>query len=679
MKLRILPRTLHFKQPAGTSRGVYRERKVWYVLWKDTIDGKEVTGVGECAPLYDLSCDYTPDYEEKLRAACTRIEHEGILDKETLRSSPSILFGLETAERSARGDARYGDYRLLFPSDFTQSRRGIRINGLVWMGTFEEMKTRMEEKLRSGFACVKLKIGAIGFDEEIELIKKLRQRYPSDIVELRVDANGGFTPEEAPKKLDILSRYDIHSIEQPIRQGQWRDMAHLCRNSAIPIALDEELIGVNDSRKKVELLEEICPQYIILKPTLHGGLSGAEEWMQLARERKIAYWATSALESNIGLNAIAQWSAETAFSTGMPQGLGTGLLFEQNVEDIPLRIDGDELWYNSERQRDFQKEVDQFEQSWNTSQPSMSVHTSGSTGKPKPLTVGKEQMVHSAQSTIDFLGLQPGMSALLCMPVRYIAGQMMCVRSFVGHLNLQVSAPSSHPFAHIRRALDFAALTAMQVYETLQVPREKRLLRRTRCLIIGGGSLSAEIENQLKGFPNEIWSTYGMTETLSHIAMRRVNGPEASSRYTPLHGVEISLSSEGTLTIYAPAVNNQKLLTNDLAIIHSDGTFSIIGRRDNVICSGGIKLQIEEIEQKLAPLPYPFQITAATDVRLGEAVTILFQGTEDDIDNLKNYCNEHLTPYERPRYYLVVRQLPLTDTGKPARAEAKRLAQSILS
>ena len=241
---------------------------------------------------------------------------------------PSILFGLETALLHLQaGSVRF------FPTPFAAGEEGIPINGLIWMGNFEEMSRRLEEKMRLGFRCIKLKIGAIDFDREVELLARVRQRFSPQEVELRVDANGAFAPADACRKLEILSRFHLHSIEQPIRAGQWKEMAALCADAPFPIALDEELIGVNDPARKAELLDTIRPQYIILKPSLHGGLHGAKEWTDLATARGIGSWVTSALETNVGLNAIAQW--------------GTGLLFTDNV-DYPLHIEGDCLWCRGE-------------------------------------------------------------------------------------------------------------------------------------------------------------------------------------------------------------------------------------------------------------------------------------------------------------------------------------------
>lgn len=677
-KLRIIPRTLKFKQPAGTSRGVYYDRKVWYIVISSTDPQIRFTGLGECAPLYDLSCDYDDGYEQRLHDICKEVEETQNLDSNKWRNYPSILFGLQSAFRSAAGSLS-GNYLRLFSSDFTQGKKGIPINGLVWMGSFDEMCQRMDEKLEKGFRCVKLKIGAIDFESEMELISRLRARYSKDVVELRVDANGAFAPNDAMNKLKELARYDIHSIEQPIRQGQWQEMAQLCANTPLPIALDEELIGVNDFARKNELLDTIRPQFIVLKPSLHGAFTGAGEWMALARDRNIGYWTTSALESNVGLNAIAQWCAAIDPQSVMPQGLGTGQLFVENFNEAPLHLEGDMLWYGSKKQRDFLHDIEAFKDAWQQPSPTMTVHTSGSTGKPKEMQVEKIKMWDSARTTIQALGLQEGNTALLCMPLKYIAGQMVVVRSFAGSLQLMPVAPTAHPYAHLHEAPDFAALTPMQVYESLKVPHERALLQRTLCLIIGGGVISPQLEAELRTFPNPIYSTYGMTETLSHIALRRVNGASATDAYSPLPGVEVSLSEAGTLCVYAPHVNDNRLETNDLAEILPNGTFRILGRRDNVICSGGIKLHIEEIEQKLAQLSVRTLVTSLPDDSLGEAVTLLCEADAEQREEIDKACRSLLDAYEVPRHYLFTNKLPLTETGKPARAEARRLAEELFN
>ena len=339
MKIDIEERVLHFKQPAGTSRGVYTERRSWLVSLSDG----ETVGVGECAPLPDLSCDARPDYGEVLRRFCDEVERTGQIDYEVMRDYPSMLFGLETALLDVRCQMSEGR-SMLFDTAFSRGEVGIPINGLVWMGNYDEMLQRLEQKLEQGFRCVKLKIGAIDFEQELELVRRIRQRFSFHEVELRLDANGAFPYEEALYKLELLSQYAVHSIEQPIRKGQWAYMAELCRESPLPIALDEELIGVNDREMKSHMLNVIKPAYIVLKPSLHGGMMGCREWIEAAKDHEVGSWITSALESNIGLNAIAQFcSAVYGDTITMPQGLGTGQLFTDNIP-MPLEIRGDKLW-----------------------------------------------------------------------------------------------------------------------------------------------------------------------------------------------------------------------------------------------------------------------------------------------------------------------------------------------
>ena len=337
----VSERTFHFKQPAGTSRGVYTTRHSWF-LEMTSPQLPQVRGIGECAPLPQLSCDDIPEYERILKDVCRMVCRTGKIDVNMLRPYPSMLFGLETAWQSLHAGGTK-----LFDTPFGRGEEGIPINGLVWMGTYDEMLARIEEKLRMGFRCIKMKIGAIEFDKEMALIRHIRERYTKEQIELRVDANGGFTPDEALKKLELLARYDVHSIEQPIRQHRWNDMARLCRESPLPIALDEELIGVNLPAMKEALLDTIRPAFIVLKPSLHGGMYGTEEWIRMARERGIGSWITSALESNVGLNAVAHLAAKLyGPAINLSQGLGTGALFTDNIE-MPIAIKGDKLWFSA--------------------------------------------------------------------------------------------------------------------------------------------------------------------------------------------------------------------------------------------------------------------------------------------------------------------------------------------
>lgn len=316
-----------------------------------------------------------------------------------------------------------------------------------------------------------------------------------------------------------------------------------------------------------------------------------------------------------------------------------------------------------------------FLDDWFSESPYLTVQTSGSTGTPKQLTVRKEQMMQSACMTCEYLNLNAGESILLCMPLQYIAGKMVVVRALVAQLNLIVRTPSGHPYADVAIPLRFAAMVPLQVYNTLQVPEERERLSHTDILIIGGGSIDAALEAEIRRLPGEIYSTYGMTETLSHIALRRLNGEQASIRYYPFHSVHLSLSAENTLVIDAPLVCDGLLETNDIAHIYPDGSFTILGRKDNVINTGGIKVQIEEVEERIRPLiGGQFAITAIEDPRLGEAIVLLVENS-CELEMIRAICDSVLSRYQRPKHIFSVTSIPLTGSGKVNRARCKWLAK----
>lgn len=335
------PYILHFKTPGGTSRGVLHEKTSWFISVEDQ-NNPGVSGIGECGILKGLSPDDRPDFEKALKRAC-----EGInlpLSELLIQFSewPSIRFGLEMALADLRNKGK----RLHFEGPFTSDQHRITINGLVWMGSPEYMALQIEEKINSGFRCIKMKIGAIDFEKEKALIKGIRERFSAAEIEIRVDANGAFSAEEAPEKLEQLAALELHSIEQPIAAGQWEAMARLCESTPLPIALDEELVGVFDHKMQESLIDFIKPQFLILKPGLLGGWEASENWIRLANKAGAGWWVTSALESNIGLNAIAQWVA--TLDNDMPQGLGTGQLFTNNFNG-PLYISGGKLHHGKEQ------------------------------------------------------------------------------------------------------------------------------------------------------------------------------------------------------------------------------------------------------------------------------------------------------------------------------------------
>jgi len=327
---------LKFNFPGGTSRGVLYEKASWYLRLQDN---KGNIGIGEISIIPGLSLDTEEELDQQLNQLSNH--PESLLEnyQTRLKHLPALRFGIESALLSLKGKSTFE----LFPSTFCEGDDSVKINGLIWMGDITNMNKQIESKLEQGFTCLKMKIGALNFEDELQVLKNIRKNYSKDVLELRVDANGAFSPDEAVSKLDQLAALDLHSIEQPVRAGQWDVMTDLCRKTPLPIALDEELIGIHEASERNHLLDKINPQYIILKPSLIGGFNSSLEWIKLAQERTIGWWVTSALEGNIGLNAIAQWTY--TLNNSMPQGLGTGQVFENNI-DSPLYLKGDKLFYN---------------------------------------------------------------------------------------------------------------------------------------------------------------------------------------------------------------------------------------------------------------------------------------------------------------------------------------------
>ncbi|HPR31069.1 MAG TPA: o-succinylbenzoate synthase [Prolixibacteraceae bacterium] len=325
---------LRFRSPAQTSRGIYENK----ISWMLSLSDGESIGVGECSLLPGLSIDDRPDFENRLDEFCRQINSGFFPSEQELTEFPSIRFGIETALL----DLHNGGKRILFPSEFISGKKSIPINGLIWMGDKQTMRRQITEKIDRGFSCLKLKIGALNWSDEREVLAEIRRQFRRKDLTIRVDANGAYTFQKATEVLSELAEMQVHSIEQPLPKGRWKEMARLCREAPLPIALDEELIGLFPRKKKEELLDTLHPPYLIIKPGLLGGFKEAEEWISLARERGIGWWATSALESNIGLNAIAQWTYMQ--NVTLHQGLGTGQLFTNNI-DSPLALLGEHLYY----------------------------------------------------------------------------------------------------------------------------------------------------------------------------------------------------------------------------------------------------------------------------------------------------------------------------------------------
>ncbi len=634
MKAGWTKRPLTFKLPSGTSRGVMTSRDVWYITLSN--DGK--TGIGECAPLPGLSLDNIDQIELKLGEVCKN-PHLYINDLSILKEFPSIRFGLEMAELDLRNGGNQNYYGSIEP---------IKINGLIWMGNPDFMMSQVEQKLAEGWKCIKVKIGALDFNKELKILQSIRSQFGKDNLELRVDANGAFTVSDINKKLNRLAEFDLHSIEQPIQTGQWDLLTELCQYSPIPIALDEELIPLVNEKDRIEMLDRVKPQYLVLKPSLLGGFSESEKWIELAKERNISWWITSALESNIGLNAIAQWSGKMQ-PNGF-QGLGTGQLFTNNIPS-PLTVKSGKLSINQSKIWD---DVNQFIADWFSSSDEMVLQTSGSTGEPKSIKVKKEWMKNSAQLTGKTFELMEGDSTLLCMPMKYVAGKMTVVRALELELDLKVIEPCSNPLKNINKPINFAAMVPLQLENTLND------LDKIKTLIVGGGQVNSKLVEKLQNVSTQVYETYGMTETLTHVAIKPLNGPSKSDVFRALDDIHFELDARECLVIHATALNPEPIVTNDLVDLIDENSFRWLGRYDNVINSGGIKIIPEVVEAKLSSIVpnRRFFIAGKSDKSLGEKVVLVVEGKSMDIS-----C-KYLDKFEQPKEIHFIPEFVETKSGK---------------
>ena len=643
-----IKRSLTFKQPAGTSRGVMKNRDVWYI----TLTENGITGIGECAPLPKLSLDNFDQIESKLDEICNN-PNSFLNDLSQLTNFPSIRFGLEMANldlKNGGGQNYYGSFD------------SIKINGLIWMGDPAFMMRQVEEKLVEGWKCIKLKIGALDFDSELDILRSIRSRFSGDKLELRVDANGAFTEKDVNGKLERLAEFDLHSVEQPIQPGQWDLLGELCKSSPIPIALDEELIPLVEENERIKMLDKANPQYLVLKPNLLGGFTESEKWIELARERNIDWWITSALESNIGLNAISQWTAKMKPS-GF-QGLGTGQLFTNNIPS-PLKVKSGEL---SIDKSSIWLDVNQFIADWFSSPDEMTLQTSGSTGKPKSISVKKEWMRNSARLTGKTFGLTQGDSALLCMPMKYIAGKMMVVRALELGLNLKVVEPSSNPLKDLESPIDFAAMVSLQLEKSLND------WYKVKKLIVGGGRITPQLVEKLQSVSMQVFETYGMTETLTHVAIKPLNGSNKSDCFHALDGVHFEKDERDCLVIHATDLNPEPIVTNDLVELLDEKSFRWLGRHNNVINSGGIKIIPEVVEAKLSSIisDRRYFIAGLPDESFGEKVVLVVEGERIDI------TMESLDKYEKPKEIYFIPKFVETESGKVTRRETIKVFLSRL-
>ncbi len=684
--------TLKFKIPGGTSRGVLKTKDSWYIsICKQ--ETPEIKGIGEASIITKLSIDDRPDFEEKLKWCIRNINSYHKWKLIELEDFPAIKFALEMAFL----DLENGGKQILFESDFTKGKKGIYINGLIWMGSYEFMRKQIIEKIEAGFRCIKLKIGAINFEEELSLLKMIRNEFKEDQLELRLDANGAFSAEEALNKLQILSQLGIHSIEQPIRQNQWDDMANLCSITPIPIALDEELIGLKPEEIEI-MLNTINPQYIILKPSLLGGFKASEKIIALAEKKNINWWVTSALEANIGLNTIAQWTYK--LNNPLPQGLGTGQVFSNNIKS-PLEIQNAKLFYNplnnwdniqekyilcgnefdkeglieysrkkinNPETENWEKEIFSFIDEWLNKSDKIIVNTSGSTGKPKPIKLSKKNMKLSAKNTLEFLKLKRGDKALLCLPAEYIAGKMMIVRALSGGLDLHYTKPGLN--LELNDTYDLTAVIPSMITGIIE-NKGSETLEKVKNILVGGSDIPQQIENKLKNLKNNIFHTYGMTETITHIALRKINGDDKSEYFTAFNKVNLSKTDDGRLTIDYPEIGVNHLVTNDITDLVSDKKFKILGRSDNIIISGGLKINPELIEKELSNIiESDFFVFGIPDKNLVNKPIIFVEGiAKINIIDIRNFLENKVTKHFIPKEIITVKSFDRTKNGKIIRRD----------
>ncbi|MAO45724.1 MAG: non-canonical purine NTP pyrophosphatase, RdgB/HAM1 family [Crocinitomicaceae bacterium] len=620
LKLEVIERPLIFKKPAKTSRDTLSTKPCYYLK---ATNSKGLTALGECSLIPGLSVETEVEALEELK----RIASGDTLDLGFVpRSLPSVRFAVEMLLMELNGSR--------LRSGFSNNGEGLDINGLIWMADAESMVEQAMELKSKGFTTIKLKVGALDFQEELSALRKIREICPHPEYTLRLDANGAFN-EDAIEKLKALSEFNVHSLEQPVAPGNLSMMREVAEASAIDIALDEELIGVESEEQMVEILERSGAKYIILKPSLIGGLSVANKWIELAQDRGIKWWSTSALESNVGLKAIADWAGymlENTQGCEGVSGLGTGSLYTNNTESdleivkgqifhtptptitingrsTPLTKEGI-VEFEGVCDEDWSKELLEFLKFWFNSNSPIEVMTSGSTGAPKLITHSREAVIFSAQQTLDFFDLRPGDSALLALPINFIAGKLMLVRAIIGRLHITAINPNLE--ASPTSFFNFTALTPHQIARLNgRLPFGK--------ILLGGAPVSSELAEKLS--KEDAYEGFGMTETITHIALRKVH-PSAPS-FEALPGVKFSESPAGTLTIDALDRNIDGLITDDIVTLNSPTTFSWHGRSSDIINSGGIKFSPEILEAKLkAHLSFDLAIYGVPHSDLGECIEL---------------------------------------------------------
>lgn len=717
LKMAVVDHPLRFTRPATTSRDTLHEKPTWFLVVEDG-DGR--IGVGECSLIPGLS----PETSLQAEAELNRIASTGVLDAMSVPATcPAVRFCVEMAA----WDLHHGGQGIVGPSSFTRAEATIDINGLVWMASVADMERQFRSLIDQGYTTLKCKVGHHDWQDELSLLQKLRKEFPS--LTFRVDANGAWSLgslSEAKAKLEALAQIDIHSIEQPLHPEDRAGLAELCASNILPIALDESLIGVTDLVQRVKLLDEIQPQYLVLKPSLIGGIDGATVWSQLAKQRDINWWATSALESNVGLSAIAQWVGSQV--NDLPQGLGTGGLFDNNVPGTTEVVQGRLTWtggVGNEGWRPWVRDAVSHDsgcgcglhtpkgqitcgnQSWPASaigakefqrtqsrkapwrsdvaevwrrwcleeEPGMEVETSGSTGEPKRIVHSRQAVKSSAWDTIRHFGLTPGTRAVSALPANFVAGQAMIIRALLGQWSLHLMEPTSIP--SWEGYMDFVALTPHQAWGWVQQGHGQ-----TNTLLLGGGPLSTPLVSALleSGRVQEIWEGFGMSETITHVALRKIDHPDDLNRaFHPLPGIVIGTNEHGCAVIHAPDREVLHFETTDQIEELDNGGFVWLGRQDDVMNSGGVLIHPSELErafeQWMPGWVSDWVAFARPDDMLGDAVIFRVDGTPPDhvdLPSLSEEWRKHfkstLGAKKAPRL-IEFKPIPRTERGKIKRQE----------
>lgn len=656
LNLRIVNRPLIFKKPAKTSRDILTEKPCLYL--------KSDCGlIGECSLIPGLSEE---SIEEVLESLSSIVESRTLDINAIPMSLPSVRFAVEMMLMQHHG--------VEFTSGFSLGHEGLEINGLVWMSDKEDMLNQVHSLFKRGFKTIKLKIGALDFEEELEILESIRKEYTSAEMTIRVDANGAFSHTDLSStlsKLEAISKFDLHSIEQPIKQGNFKAMAELCEKSPIAIALDEELIGIHDCAKKRDLLKAIKPAYIILKPSLLGGINESNIWVNIANELGIAYWSTSALESNVGLEVIANWTS--TLNSEKVSGLGTGSLYTNNTSSTLEIVNGkiwnrtggsiqidDQSWpLNSEGahsmkndcKEKWSKDIADFLIEWFDSEDDIICQTSGSTGTPKSITHSRNHVIASALDTNKFFNITSNSTVLQAIPVQFIAGKLMLVRAIVAGSKVIAVQPNLEKVPNEK--IDFGPLTPHQL--SVLVNKEESL-ENFRTILLGGAPIPSPLLSKLPE-TTIIYEGFGMTETLTHIAIRKISGAHPEAQFTTLDSITLHVDSSSRLIIDAPSRGVHKLLTDDVVTLDSPNIFSWNGRYSNVINSGGIKIHPESLERRITDLlsnklsaTPDFAIYGMAHPDLGEQCCLLIDLPESP--EIRELLESSLTPLgvKKPRH-----------------------------